>query len=295
MATELRGCVMRREEAPLGVMGAGVVGGALLAHLRGAGRDVRVYDPPKGFADIGELDAAGIVFVCVPTPYTPHRGFDDRHLLRAASAIRGEKIVVVKSTVLPGTTAQLQERFPQHRFLFNPEFLREATAVEDFANPDRQIVGHTPRSAGDAQRVLELLPRAPFELICPAEDAEMAKYVANSFLAVKVSYANEIFDLCERLGTSYGRVRDIVAADLRIGASHTEVFDSGYRGYGGKCLPKDSKSLLDLARSAGIQLQVLAAADAVNGRLTGERAPVARPAAHAAARPAAAIPDERAA
>jgi UDPglucose 6-dehydrogenase len=286
---------MRREESPLGLMGAGVVGGALLEYLRGANRDVRVYDPPKGHGDLAELDAAEVVFICVPTPYTPRVGFDDRHLLRAAGAIRGEKVVVVKSTVLPGTTARLQERFPQHRFLFNPEFLREATAVEDFAQPDRQIVGHTSRSVGDAQRVLELLPRAPFELVCPAEDAEMAKYVANSFLAVKVSYANEIYDLCERLGASYGHVRDIGAADLRIGASHTDVFDSGYRGYGGKCLPKDSKSLLDLARATGIELQVLAAADAVNRRLTGERAPVVRPPVRVAARQTAAVPDERAA
>ena len=287
---------MRHEEAPLGVMGAGVVGGALLSYLRGAGREVRVYDPPKGYADIDALAAADVVFVCVPTPYAPHRGFDDRYLLRAIAAILGEKVVVIKSTVLPGTTQLLQERFPQHRFLFNPEFLREATAVEDFAHPDRQIVGHTSRSAGDAQRVLELLPRAPFELICPAEDAEMAKYVANSFLAVKVTYANEIFDLCERLGVAYSRVRDIVAADVRIGASHTDVFDSGYRGYGGKCLPKDSKSLLDLARAAGIDLQVLAAADAVNRRLTGDRRPVARPAARTrAVAPSTAIPDERAA
>ncbi len=287
---------MRREETPLGLMGAGVVGGALLAHLRAIGRDVRIFDPPKGHADIGALDAAETVFVCVPTPYTSHRGFDDGHLLRAIAAIPGQKAVVIKSTVLPGTTRRLQERFPRHRFLFNPEFLREATAVEDFAHPDRQIVGHTERSASDAQRVLELLPRAPFELICPAEDAEMAKYVANSFLAVKVSYANEIYDLCERLGVAYGRVRDIVAADVRIGPSHTDVFDSGYRGYGGKCLPKDSKSLLDLARAAGIELQVLAAADAVNRRLIDDRIPVAPPAARTrAVAPSAAIPDKRAA
>ncbi len=258
---------MRRREAPLGVIGAGVVGGALLAHLRAEGREVRVFDPPKGHADPAVLDAADLVFVCVPTPYTRGRGFDDTHLLRAVSSIAGAKAVVIKSTVLPGTTRALQARYPQHRFLFNPEFLREATALDDFVHPDRQIVGHTPNSADDAERVLALLPRAPFELICPAEDAEMAKYVANSFLAVKVSYANEIFDLCERLGVGFERVRDIVAADPRIGPSHTDVFDSGYRGYGGKCLPKDSKSLLDLARAAGMDLRVLAAADAVNASL----------------------------
>ena len=122
----------------------------------------------------------------------------------------------------------------------------------------------------------------------------MAKYVANSFLAIKVSYANEIFELCERLGVGYERVRDIVAADGRIGPSHTDVFDGGYRGYGGKCLPKDSKSLLDLARTAGMELHVLAAADAVNARLTeAERMPV-RVRTRIAA-PVSVVPDERAA
>jgi UDPglucose 6-dehydrogenase len=122
---------------------------------------------------------------------------------------------------------------------------------------------------------MDLMPRAPFELICSASEAEMAKYVANSFLAVKVSYANEVFDLCSRLGIDYARVRDMVAADARIGASHMDVHDAGYRGYAGKCLPKDSKSLLDLARSYGIEMRVLNAADRVNAAF---QAPVSQPA-----------------
>ena len=287
---------MRRKEAPLGIIGAGVVGGALLAYLRATRRDVRVYDPPKGHLNLKAVNEAETVFVCVPTPYQPGRGFDGTHLVRAVSCIGGSKTVVIKSTVLPGTTHQLQEQFPRHRFLFNPEFLREATAVDDFAHPDRQIVGVTPRSAPEAQRVMELLPRAPFELICAAEEAEMAKYVANSFLAVKVSFANEIFDLCERLGVAYSPVRDIVAADQRIGASHTDVFDGGYRGYGGKCLPKDSKSLLDLARTVGIGLRVLSAADAVNYDLVEPAARVRLPRIHEeTVAPAAIVEEEQAA
>jgi UDPglucose 6-dehydrogenase len=188
-------------------------------------------------------------------------------LLDAMTKIRGSKLVVIKSTVLPGTTELLQERYPQHRFMFNPEFLRELSAYEDFIAPDRQIVGCTDASRSEAQSLMDLLPRAPFERICSASEAEMTKYVANSFLAVKVSYANEVFDLCARMGIAYGQVRDMVAADARIGASHMDVFDAGYRGYGGKCLPKDSKSLLDLARSLNVRMDVLSAADAVNAGL----------------------------
>jgi UDPglucose 6-dehydrogenase len=212
----------------------------------------------------------------VPTPYVPGAGFDSSHLTSAIARISGSKTVVIKSTVLPGTTELMQERFPEHRFLFNPEFLREASAYEDFVSPDRQIVGCTAASAGEAERVMAMLPRAPFELVCAAAEAEMAKYAANAFLAVKVSYANEVFDLCDRMRIDYRSVREIVAADARIGASHMDVHDGGYRGYGGKCLPKDSKSLLDLARSFNIDMQVLRAADAVNESLRGDALPARR-------------------
>jgi UDPglucose 6-dehydrogenase len=257
----------RNENETIGIIGAGIVGGSLLRYLQDAGRDVRVYDPPKGHTSFAPVEDAEIVFVCVPTPYTPGIGFDDSHLLEAMSTLGGAKLVVIKSTVLPGTTDLLQERYPQHRFMFNPEFLREASAFEDFVSPDRQIVGCTEASRAEADGVMAILPRAPFELVCTAAEAEMAKYAANSFLAVKVSYANEIFDLCARLGIAYEPVRDIVAADVRIGASHMDVLSGGYRGYAGKCLPKDSKSLLDLARSFGVELQVLAATDRVNAAL----------------------------
>lgn len=259
-----------RSEA-IGIVGAGVVGGALLAYLRGQGHDTRVFDPPMGHASMEALDDAGTIFICVPTPYAPRRGFDDSDLQAAIASIRGSKTVVIKSTVLPGATELLQAQYPRHRLMFNPEFLREATAYEDFVHPDRQIIGCTEASAAEAERVLALLPRAPFELICSSAEAEMSKYAANAFLAVKVIYANEVFDLCHRLGIDYSAVRDIVAHDQRIGDSHMDVFDSGYRGYGGKCLPKDSKSLLDLARSVGIEMQVLRAADRANASLQAPR------------------------
>jgi len=257
---------MQRRET-VGIMGAGIVGGSLAAYLEQHGVAVRLYDPPKGHTSPAGVNATGTVFICVPTPYIAGRGFDDSHLLAAVAMLNGSKTVVIKSTVLPGTTALLQSRYPAHRFIFNPEFLREATAFRDFVDPDRQIVGVTHESAAEGPRIMAMMPRAPFESICHAAEAEMAKYVANSFLAVKVSYANEVFDLCQRLRIDYTQVRDIVAADPRIGASHMDVHDSGYRGYSGKCLPKDSKSLIDLARGAGIEMGVLRAADRVNAVL----------------------------
>jgi UDPglucose 6-dehydrogenase len=262
--------MLHEGRAVIGVMGAGVVGGAVRAYFEGRGDDVRVYDPPKGYPDPRALDDAAVVFVCVPTPYTRGVGFDDTHLLHAVSQIREGSLVVIKSTSLPGTTDILQERYPRHRFIFNPEFLREASAYDDFVRPDRQIVGCTDASRADAGDLMAMLPRAPFERICPAREAEMAKYVANSFLAVKVMFANEAFDLCEALGIEYEAVKEIAGADTRIGTSHMDVFDGGYRGYGGKCLPKDSKALLDLARISGVDMNVLAAADRANALLRPE-------------------------
>jgi UDPglucose 6-dehydrogenase len=257
----------REQREAIGIMGAGVVGGALRSHLQARGFDARVYDPPKGHLSLDAVNAARIVFICVPTPYAQPHGFDDSYLHAAVSGLTGNKTVVIKSTVLPGTTDLLQERHPQHRFLFNPEFLREASAEDDFIHPDRQIVGCTDEGAHDAWRVIAMLPRAPFERICGAREAEMAKYMANAFLAVKVIFANEVFDLCRRLRIPYDAVREIVAADPRIGPSHLRVFDAGYRGYGGKCLPKDSKALLDLARASGVEMDLLATADRVNNAL----------------------------
>jgi UDPglucose 6-dehydrogenase len=265
----------------IAVVGAGVVGGALRAWFASAGIEAAAYDPPKGLSDASVLDVADIVFVCVPTPYLSGEGVDLSYVVSALEAIPGERLVVLKSTVLPGTTEALQQRFPQHRIAFNPEFLRESTAVDDMMRPDRQIVGYTPRSLPDAGMLLELLPPAPRTVVCAARDAEMAKYMANSLLALKVSFANEIHGLCEKLGVEYGVVRDIVAADTRIGPSHLDVFDGGYRGYGGACLPKDTRALLDLAERVYAPIRTLRAAHDVNQRLrvdasSGDLEPVKR-------------------
>jgi UDPglucose 6-dehydrogenase len=255
----------------IAIIGHGTVGGALSAWLTSRQADVTSYDPPKGLGSRAALDAADVVLVCVPTPYAPGTGFDRLLLDDAIAAIIGAKLVVIKSTVTPGTTDALQAAHPQHRFVFNPEFLREAHAVADMAQPDRQVLGVTAESAGEADMLLSLLPPAPFVRVCTAREAEMAKYAANSFLAVKVSFANEIADLCERTGIGFDAVRDIVGADARIGASHLDVLADGYRGYGGKCLPKDSKALLDLAARHHAALDVLAAADRVNERIVAPK------------------------
>lgn len=257
----------------VGIMGLGIVGDAAHHHFERAGVPLRVYDPGRGLGSPSTINEADVVYICVPTPYDPVRGFDDSALENAVSLLEGSKIVVIKSTVLPGTTEAYQVRYSQHCFLFNPEFLRQAYARTDFLTPDRQIVGYTAQSRHLAESILATLPAAPFTSMMSAREAEMTKYMTNSFLALKVTFANEMYDLATALDIDYEAVREAVAADPRIGPSHMEISQDGYRGYGGKCLPKDTKALLQLADRLRVPLRMLRTADRVNESLLPPEAP----------------------
>lgn len=256
----------------IAVMGVGWVGGALARYLESAGFHVVRYDPPKGLGTDGELATADVFFICVPTPYRVDGvGFDLSFVENAVRAIPGEKIVVMKSTVWPGTTESLQERFPHHRFLFNPEFLRAASADHDMANPDRQLVGHTDESEADAEMVMSLLPDAPFTQTLSATEAELVKYFGNCFLASKVVFANQMFDVCRALGLDYDTVRACAAEDPRIGKSHLKVLYDGYRGYGGSCFPKDVRAMIQFAEQHGVDLRLLKMVETLNEELIKEK------------------------
>jgi UDPglucose 6-dehydrogenase len=253
-------------------MGVGVVGGAVRNYFETIGVTPLLYDPGKKLGSLEEINQASLVYVCVPTPYVAGVGFDDSAVAEAFRNLRGGKTVIIKSTVLPGTTQKYQDAYPDQRVLFNPEFLREASANDDFLTPDRQIVGFCRDEDTDlAHDILESLPRAPHETVVPSGVAEMTKYATNSFLALKVIFGNELFDLCRAVGVDYELVKQGFSVDQRIGASHFDVNDAGYRGYGGKCLPKDTMSLLDLADDVGVALRLLEAAHEVNSKL---KAPV---------------------
>jgi len=116
---------------------------------------------------------------------------------------------------------------------------------------------------------MDLLPPAPFSKIIPAAEAEMVKYFGNTFLAVRVIFANQMFDLCQKLGLDYTLVKEAAGADPRIGPSHFNVDQDGYRGYGKKCLPKDTRALIQLADSVGVDMELLKTLEAINHELTG--------------------------
>lgn len=127
----------------IGIVGLGFVGGALRRYFESLGANLFLYDKYKKIGSPEEINEADAVFLALPTPYRPKKGFDSSALEEVVETLKGRKIVVIKSTVRPGTTEMFQKKYPRHKFMFNPEFLREASAYEDLIKPDRQIIGVT--------------------------------------------------------------------------------------------------------------------------------------------------------
>lgn len=216
---------------------------------------VRYALEPEYIGNKNKISDCDVVFIAVPTP-TTSEGFDDS-IVRAVLPLVGKgKIAVIKSTLLPGTTEKLQMEFPEILILHSPEFLREAIAAKDVAEPQRNIVGiplNTPTYQEAARKVLALFPNAPFSTIVSSRTAELVKYAGNVFLAIKVIYANMLYDLATELAVPYEDLRESLAADPRIGPSHLNpVLASGHaldkpgRGAGGHCFIKDLEAFRQL-------------------------------------------------
>ncbi|OGZ18352.1 MAG: hypothetical protein A2V72_01095 [Candidatus Nealsonbacteria bacterium RBG_13_37_56] len=252
----------------IGIIGVGMVGGALLGYFKKQGIEPLLYDKGKNFGSMKEVNQADVIFICVPTPFDKEKqSFDLSYVEESCNNISGNKILVIKSTVLPGTTQKLQEKYPQHRFLFNPEFLTEITAEQDMNYPDRQIIGYTKESYTIAKDIMDLLPLAPFERIIPSAEAEMVKYFGNTWFSTKVIFANQMYELCQKLNLDYRIIMESAAADKRIGRSHLVPFHKGSFGYTGKCLPKDIKALIQFADQQGIDLKLHKKVEEINQEL----------------------------
>jgi UDPglucose 6-dehydrogenase len=261
------------KEYKIGICGVGMVGGAVNSYFKSKGIEPLLYDPYKQLGSEEEINQADIIFICVPTPYLKDsKGFDLSYVEEVCEKMKKEKILVIKSTVLPGATEKLQERYFQHKFLFNPEFLSESTAEEDMLNPDRQIVGYTEKSKDVAQDVLDILPEASYKKIMPATEAEMVKYFNNTFNAIKVTFANQIYDLCQALEINYDNVMEAAAKSKFIKTKdHLQVWHKDFRGYGGKCLVKDIRAIIQLADSVGVDLKLHKMTEEINNKLMEEQ------------------------
>ena len=222
-----------------------------------------------------DLDAAVkksfLVFIAVGTPTTPSGAADLTAVFDVAAAIGRAmdryKVIVVKSTVPVGTSEKIREilnKQTQQPFdlLSNPEFLKQGAAVEDFMKPDRVVVGADDVRAAEILRDLY----APFVrtgspvLIVDVRTAELVKYAANAFLAARISFMNEIANLCERVGANVDMIRKGLGADSRIGPAF--LFPG--IGFGGSCFPKDVRALSQTGRQHQYEMKILEAVDFVN-------------------------------
>ena len=212
-----------------------------------------------------------VCFIAVGTPQGEDGSADLKYVYQVAEdigkSINGYKVIIDKSTVPVGTAEQVtkiikSQTTEEFDVVSNPEFLKQGAAVDDFLKPDRVIIG------SNSQRATEIMQElyAPFlrtgnpVIIMDVKSAEMTKYAANSFLAVKISYANEIANICEKVGADAEMVRIGMCADKRIGSQF--LFPG--LGYGGSCFPKDVKALLKTAKDNDCSYQLLQSADDVN-------------------------------
>jgi UDPglucose 6-dehydrogenase len=212
-----------------------------------------------------------IIFIAVGTPQDEDGSADLKHVLAVArdiaKAMNGYKVIVDKSTVPVGTSRKVQEvirRETKHPFsvVSNPEFLKQGAAIEDFMKPDRVVIGAEDERA--TELMLELY--APFTrtgapiMVMDCASAELSKYAANAMLATRISFMNEVANLCEAVGGDVDHVRKAIGADRRIGTSF--LFPGC--GYGGSCFPKDVQAMIRFASDGGYQFRILQSVEDVN-------------------------------
>lgn len=256
--------------ADIGVIGWGYVGSATgKGFSKSKNHKIFWYDKYKksSYTRFEVIDKSEFIFVCVPTPmYRNYKGMDmsivESVVDDVAPEISGsQKILIIKSTVLPGTTASFAKRYPKTRFAMNPEFLTQDNSERDFLNPSRTIIGVKIKSDGERIKRLyqTILPKDQPYFITDPTSAEIAKYMSNLMLASKALLANEFWAVSQKAGVDYNKVRKMVEADKRIG-SHLKVpGPDGDFGFGGACFPKDMIGFIEYAKKIGVDVSALRA------------------------------------
>ena len=260
----------------IGIVGQGFVGNAVYQKFKNY-FDVLTYDieEEKGNSTFFDIANCKIVFICVPTPMNRDGSCNTdsvEWVVKELSDYVSTEIIVIKSTVPPGTTARLNSLVKNIDIIFNPEFLTEANAIEDFNNQDRIILGGPRPATTELRRIYtKVFPKAHI-IKTDSSHAEMVKYFTNTFLATKVSFANEIYQLCNKLNIDYDKVVEYATLDDRLGKSHWGVpGHDGDLGYGGHCFPKDLAALLYLSYQYNTVNGVLKATQETNDKVRSDR------------------------
>jgi len=264
----------------IGIVGQGYVGTALKEGMS-QHYNVETFDinpnlrTKNSVKDL--IKSVSMTFVCVPTPMKKDGSCDtsivesvvkdideaqqwclDSMLNHSIQPVEKRTIIIIKSTIPPGTTNRLNKKYKNVQIVFNPEFLTEANFIEDFKNQDRIIIGG-PRPASTKVRQLfyKAFPKAHI-IKTGSMTAEMVKYMTNTFLATKVSFANEMKMICDELNIDYDKVVEYSTYDERLGKSHWSVpGPDGKLGFGGSCFPKDINALISLSKDMRLYLHTL--------------------------------------
>jgi UDPglucose 6-dehydrogenase len=263
----------------IGIIGQGFVGNAIYQKFKEY-FVVNTYDldPQKRNTDSLKkvVDKSEFIFVCLPTPMKSIDGSCDisivENVIEEINSIDKHVIVVIKSTIPPGTTEKLNRKYENINIVFNPEFLTEVNAVQDFNDQKRIVLGGPRPSTTKLRRIYtKVFPKAHI-IKTDSTHAEMVKYLTNSFLATKVSFANEIYQICDKLNLDYDKVVEYSTLDERLGQSHWSVpGPDGDLGYGGHCFPKDVRALIHLAEKMSINPLMLKSTNKKNDQVRKNR------------------------
>lgn len=265
----------------IGIVGLGFVGTAIYEGLKNF-YDIRGYDidVKKSNSTLEKIVIhSDIIFQCLPTPMLPSGQCDlsiVEYSLTNIDKLSQEwnraPIVIVKSTVPPGTCERLNNTYSNINVVFSPEFLTEANSIEDFKNQTRIILGG-PRPYTTQVKTMfrRAFPHIPI-VKTGYKTAEMVKYFINNFLSTKVSFANEMYQICKSLDIDYDKVTEYALYDQRIGKSHLAVpGPDGDFGYGGHCFPKDLDAIIYVALAMGIEPTILNATRHKNNKIRKNR------------------------
>ena len=264
----------------VGIIGLGYVGSALKEGFKEY-HNIEIFDVRPEISTCKSIDdlvsKAELIFLCVPTPMNKDGSSNLSIVKNVVDEIGSSKnlnnqILVIKSTIPPGTTEQLNQKYKNLQIVFNPEFLTEANFIEDFKNQNRIILGGSrPATTLLKQFYIKVFPNATI-IKTGSSYAEMVKYIANTFLATKVSFANEMKMICDKLDVDYDKVIEYAIYDDRLGKSHWSVpGPDGRLGFGGSCFPKDINALIHRASELGIDSKLLKTAWEINLDVRPER------------------------
>tara|TARA_R110000851_G_scaffold136871_2_gene272627 strand:- start:129 stop:896 length:768 start_codon:yes stop_codon:yes gene_type:complete len=243
----------------IGIVGAGFVGSAVKNAYDTYNIPTIVRDPVKGFnASWEDICDCTAVFVCVPSPSAENGEADTSILEEVLDNIKSIKGVIISKVTAPPTVYKnLQAKYPN--LVHAPEFLVALNANEDYINSTFSFIGG---SRTYAQLAKEFIKLGQIHLksikYCSIEEASLAKYTINSFLALKVSFMNQIYNLSKEVGADYNVLKELLMDDERLGTSHFDVpGPDGKRGFGGACFPKDVKAITAVSKSLGVELKLL--------------------------------------